>query len=64
LSVIALALSPADRLEAAKKLGNDSNDYAVPSWLIWTLGITVAVLVVSIIAVKYKQKSKRAGRAG
>jgi hypothetical protein len=50
-----------DRLAAAKKLGNDS---AVPSWLIWSIGITVAILVVSIIVVTYKQRSKRTRHTG
>ena len=60
LSAIVLGLSPSDRWAAARELNTNST---VPSWLIWCVGITITVLVVSFIVVTYKQRSQRVRRA-
>ena len=61
LSTIILSLTPSDRWSAAKKLSTDST---IPSWFIWSVGIALTVLAVTIIIVSYKQKSHKARRAG
>jgi hypothetical protein len=55
-----LALTPSDRWSAVKKLSNDS---AIPSWFIWSIGIVLTILAVSALVVTYKQRSRRARRA-
>ncbi len=59
-STIVLALTPSDRWAAAKHFNSDST---IPGWFIWSVGIALTVLAVSIIAVTYKQRSQRARRA-
>jgi hypothetical protein len=56
LSTIVLALTPSDRWSAARELKSGST---VPPWLIWSVGIALALLAVSFIAASYKQKSKK-----
>jgi tellurite resistance protein TehA-like permease len=57
LGTIVLAMTPSDRWAAAKNLSTDST---TPSWLIWSVGIALIVLVVSVLLVTYKQRSQRA----
>ena len=59
LNTVFLALTPSDRWAAAKKLNTDS---VVPGWFIWSVGITLIVLVVLVLAVTYKQRYQRARR--
>jgi len=60
LSIIFLALTPSDRWSAAKKLSTDS---MIPSWFMWSVGIVLAVLAVTVIIVSCKQRSQKTRRA-
>jgi hypothetical protein len=60
LSTIILSLTPSDRWSAAKKLSTDST---IPSWFIWSVGIALTVLAVTVIIVTCKQRSQRTRRA-
>ena len=59
-STIVLALSPSDRWAAAKNLNSNTT---IPGWFIWSVGIALTVLAVSILVVTYKQRSQR-GKPG
>ncbi len=59
LSTVVLALTPLDRWAAAKELNTDST---VPSWFMWSVGIALTVLAVSVLVGTYKQRSQRARR--
>jgi uncharacterized membrane protein len=58
LSTIVLALTPLDRWAAAKEFNTDST---VPSWFMWSVGIALTVLAVSVLVGTYKQRYQRAG---
>ena len=60
LSTIVLALTPSDRWAAAKELNTNST---VSSWFIWSVGIALTVLAVSVVVVTYKQRYQRARHA-
>ena len=56
-NTVFLALTPSDRWAAAKNLNTDS---VVPGWFIWSVGITLIVLVALVLAITYKQRYQRA----
>ena len=59
LSTIVLALTPLDRWAAAKEIKTDSS---LPSWFMWSVGIALTVLAVSVLVGTYKQRYQRARR--
>lgn len=59
LCTIVLALTPLDRWAAAKEFNTDST---VPSWFMWSVGIALTVLAVSVLVGTYKQRYQRARR--
>ncbi len=59
MSTIVLALTPLDRWAAAKEIQTDSS---LPSWFMWSVGITLFVLAVLALGVTYKQRSQRVRR--